>query len=170
MCYSAAVSKENGLGSPVSKAQQPRPVKWFAAFDILRSMDPFWRAVRGIRKGAPVLARSSHLHGLPPLLGSEGAGFNLLQGVFMSQFQDEDEPVVMHDELRELLVDASAGYCAVTALVSLLRGESPDMLDSIDRRGLADLMGHVKNRMELTLDGLVVMAVALGLPDARDYA
>ena len=82
----------------------------------------------------------------------------------------EDENVVMHDDLRNLVIDSKDIYCAVTALVSLLRTESPDGLDSVDRRGLAELLFGIQSRAELVVDNMRCMAVTLGLPDARELA
>lgn len=82
----------------------------------------------------------------------------------------EDDDVVMHDEFRQIVLDAAGSYRAVTVLMALLRGESPDVLDGNDRAGLALLLESVHNRLELVVDGLVHTAVALGLPDARELA
>lgn len=83
---------------------------------------------------------------------------------------EEDDDVVMHDEFRQIVLDSAGCFCAVGALMVLLRGESPDMLDAADRRGLAVLLEAVHQRLELVVDGLVHTAVALGLPDARELA
>lgn len=50
-------------------------VSGFSFSRVARARSPFWLAVWGTRKGAPVLARSSNLHGQPPSFGSEGVGF-----------------------------------------------------------------------------------------------
>lgn len=85
-------------------------------------------------------------------------------------FPEDDEPVVMHDDLRELMVDAVDSFRAVKVLGLLLRGEVPPELDKAGQHGLAVLLEGVENRLALVVDGLVVMAVALGLDDARELA
>jgi hypothetical protein len=82
----------------------------------------------------------------------------------------EDEPLVMHEDLLELLADTKASYCAVAVLVNLLRGSPDHPLNAMDCSGLSELMGSVQGRIELTLDGLVMVATALGLPNAREFA
>ena len=82
----------------------------------------------------------------------------------------EDEPVVMHDEFRQIVLDSVGCFCAIGVLMELLRGESPNGLDGQDRKGLAVLLESVHNRLELVVDGLVDTAVQLGLPDARELA
>ena len=83
-------------------------------------------------------------------------------------FPEDDEPAVMHDDLRELMVDAVDSFRAVKVLGLLLRGEVPPSLDTAGQHGLAVLLEGVENRLALVVDGLVVMAVALGLDDARE--
>lgn len=74
-----------------------------------------------------------------------------------------DEPVIAHDEYRQVMADSMGCYAAVGALQALLRGDSPDMLDPFDRAGLAVLLDSVHQRLELVVDGLRDFAVDLGV-------
>lgn len=79
----------------------------------------------------------------------------------------DDEPVVMHDEFAQLVTDATACFRAVSVLMALLRDASPDNLDAGDRLGVSVLLESVRNRLELTVDGLGATACALGVPVER---
>jgi len=81
----------------------------------------------------------------------------------------DTDDVVMHDDLIALVCDAKATYCAVAALVTLLRSsngdERADMLEAQDRRGLAELLDYVKARLELVVENSTQVARVLGLGD-----
>ena len=80
----------------------------------------------------------------------------------------DDGPVVLHDDFRQTMLDAGQCYLAVGAVMSLLRGDSPDMLDPMDRQGLAVLLESVHNRLELVVDGLRDAAGQLGVAVAGE--
>lgn len=82
-------------------------------------------------------------------------------------FDDDDADQVSHAELLQLVDDATACLRAVTVLSALLRQASPDSLDAGGRVGLAVLLDGVRGRMELTADGVAVLAAALGAPVDR---
>ncbi|MBK9440721.1 MAG: hypothetical protein IPN53_05140 [Comamonadaceae bacterium] len=79
-----------------------------------------------------------------------------------------DDDVVMHDDLMALVSDSKASYCAVAALVTLLRSSNgdarADMLEAEDRRGLAELLDYVRARLELVVDNAGQVARVLGMP------
>lgn len=82
--------------------------------------------------------------------------------------EPDEGPLVMHDDLRELVVDTVASFRAVKVLGLMLRGDVPPDLDTAGRYGLGVLLESVENRLALVVDGMVVMAVALGLDEARE--
>lgn len=76
---------------------------------------------------------------------------------------EDDEPVVMHDEFRQIVADSIGCFFAVGTLMALLRGDSPDLLDPRDRAGLAVLLESVHQRLELVVDGLRDTGSRLGV-------
>lgn len=79
------------------------------------------------------------------------------------------DDVVMHDDLIALVCDSKASYCAVAALVTMLRSSNgdarADLLEAEDRRGLAELLDYVKARLELVVENSAQVARVLGLAE-----
>lgn len=82
------------------------------------------------------------------------------------EFPGEDEPVVMHDDFRQIADDTIGSYRAVCVLSDLLNGNSVDDLDQNDRVGLAVLLEGTRYRLELAVEGLMTMGRELGIPEA----
>lgn len=82
-------------------------------------------------------------------------------------FADDDEPALLHEDVAQMLSDATGCFRAVCVLGALLRADSPDNLDAGDRIGLAVLLEGVRHRLEMTVDGLSAAAVAMGLQTER---
>lgn len=76
----------------------------------------------------------------------------------------------LQDDVTALVSDSKASYCAVAALVTLLRCTSgdarADLLEAEDRRGLAELLDHVRVRLELVVESAGQVARVLGLPNS----
>ena len=72
----------------------------------------------------------------------------------------------MHDDFREAALDAKGSYRAVCLLVRMLNGEGSFAFEVTDREGMAVLLEAIRDRLELSVQGLGVTAQALGMPDA----
>ena len=73
----------------------------------------------------------------------------------------------LQDDVTALVSDSKASYCAVAALVTLLRSSNgdarADLLEAEDRRGLAELLDYVRARLELVVENAGQVARVLGL-------
>lgn len=91
-------------------------------------------------------------------------------GIEITRPEWPEDDAVMHDDLIALVCDSKASYCAVAALVTMLRSSNgdarADMLEAEDRRGLAELLDYVKARLELVVENSAQVARVLGLSDA----
>lgn len=88
----------------------------------------------------------------------------------MPEFPAPDEPVVMHDDFRQIADDTIGSYKAVCVLMGLLNGDSAEDLDQSDRAGLAVLLEGTRYRLELAVEGLMTMGRELGIPEANSFA
>ena len=72
----------------------------------------------------------------------------------------------LHEDFREAALDAKGSYRAVCLLVRMLNGEGSFAFEVTDREGMAVLLEAIRDRLELSVQGLGVTAQALGMPDA----
>lgn len=72
----------------------------------------------------------------------------------------------IHTEFREATLEARSCYRALGLLIGLLNGETAASFSVTDRDGMAVLLEAIRGRLELSLQGLGLVAQSLEMPDA----
>lgn len=72
----------------------------------------------------------------------------------------------LHEDFREAAIETRGCYRAVCLLVRLLNGGEGLEFELTDREGMAVLLEAIRDRLELSVEGIGMTAQALGMPDA----
>ena len=72
----------------------------------------------------------------------------------------------LHEDFREAAIETRGCYRAVCLLVRLLNTDKGLEFELTDREGMAVLLEAIRDRLELSVEGIGMTAQALGMPDA----